>query len=392
MEQTIVIVGAGQGGFQAATSLRQSGFTGHIILIGDEAVLPYQRPPLSKAYFKEGKKERLFFRSDDYFAKNRIEVKLGVSLLNIDRDGKKVGLSSGEEIEYDHLILALGARNRKPPVEGTDLDGVMELRSLADADNMRIRARRCRHIVVIGGGFIGLEAASVFRATGVDVTVLEAGSRLMERAVTPQVSDYFLQAHLQAGADIRLNTFASRIISDGRGKACAVALSTGEILPADAVLVATGVVPNAEVAAEAGLSVGNGILTNSMLQTSDEHISAIGDCACVPQNGTGPALRLESVQAAVDQAKCVAERLMGRQSPYRKIPWFWSDQGTHKLQILGLSHGADRSETEGSLASGKFVVRSYIGEALICVEAINSPADFMKARREMEQTITAPTA
>lgn len=389
MSETVVIAGAGQAGFQTAASLRQAGHARRIVLVGDERELPYQRPPLSKGYFKDGRPERLLFRNADFYAKNRIELRLGTRIETIDRPGRRLLLEGGAVEPYDHLVLALGARNRRPPVEGLDLAGVLELRSLADADAMRRRAAEASHVVIIGGGFIGLEAASVFRAAGFAVTVLEAGPRLMGRAVSEAVSDYFLAAHRAAGAVVRLSTFARRVLGE-TGSVAGVELSDGTILAADTVLLAAGVVPNSELAERAGLAVGNGILTDRLLSTSDPAISALGDCAAVPQGAEGPHLRLESVQAAVDQAKCLAERLAGRPAPYARVPWFWSDQGSHKLQIVGLATGAETVEVTGSPEEGRLVVTSRAGGRVVRVETVNAAAEHIAARRAMEAALAEP--
>lgn len=383
--ETIVVIGAGQAGFQLAASLRQSQYHGRIILFGDEQELPYQRPPLSKGYFKDGRLERLLFRNADFFAKNNIELQLGVRVSAIERDTKHVVLSDGTRQHYDHLVLATGARNRTPPLDGVHLPGVTGLRSVKDAEMIRRQATRSRKIVVIGGGFIGLEAASVFRESGCDVTVLEAGTRLMARAVTPATSEFFLQAHREAGTDIRLNVTARGIVAGPDGHVGAVELADGTLLDADLVILGTGVTPNDELARQAGIKVDNGIVTDAFLSTSDRSISAIGDCANVWHDSPGSHLRLESVQAAVDQAKCLAERLTGKPRPYRKAPWFWSDQGAHKLQIAGLSIGADHFETSGSAREGRLVVRAYRGNQLICVETVNAPAEHMQARRSLDE-------
>lgn len=391
MAETIVIAGAGQAGFQTAASLRQAGHAGRIVLIGDEPDPPYQRPPLSKGYFKEGRPERLLFRDAGFYERNSIELRLGTRIETLDRTGGRLLLAGGEVQPYDHLVLALGARNRRPPVEGLGLDGVLELRSLADARAMRDRAAGASHVIIIGGGFIGLEAASVFRAAGLAVTVLEAGPRLMGRAVSQPVSDYFLAAHRAAGVEIRLSTYALRV-TGAEGRVTGVELSDGEILAADTVLLAAGVVPNSELAERAGLAVENGIVTDRLLLTSDPAISAIGDCASVPQGEAGPRLRLESVQAAVDQAKCLAERLMGRPAPYARVPWFWSDQGSHKLQIVGLAAGAETIEVAGSVEEGRLVATSRAGGRLLCVETVNAAGEHMAARRAMDKALAEPAA
>jgi len=381
---TVVIIGAGQAACQLAVSLRQKGYPGPIVMVGEEPFLPYNRPPLSKAYFKDGEPERLLLRKAEFYEANEIRVLTSARADRIDRAGRSVLLADGQQLTYGHLVLATGARNRVPPIEGADLPGVIGLRGLADADRMRTLPQTARHVAIIGGGFIGLEAAAVFRGAGLRVTLFETAERLMARAVSPAVSDYFLQAHRQAGAEIHLGVTIRRILARPDGGVRAVEMADDRIVATDAVLMATGVVPNTELAHEAGLAVKNGILTDRFLATLDPHISAIGDCAAVAQGPDGPHLRLESVQAAVDQAKCLAERLTGQPLPFARIPWFWSDQGPHKLQIAGLRGDTDRIEVDPSPDPARLLVRSFRGGRLACVETVNIPAEHMRARRVLE--------
>lgn len=307
----VVIVGAGQGGQTAAASLRQEGFAGEILLLGDEPGLPYQRPPLSKAYMKDGDPARLLLRPEAFYAQAGIALHAGLRVAAIDRTRAEIETETGERIAYDHLILATGARNAAPPIAGLATAGPVGLRTLADATALRARMAEADRAIVIGGGFIGLEFAAVARAAGLGVTVLEAGSRLMGRVVSPEVSDFFRAAHEAAGIDVRLGT-AAVALEPG-----AVHLAGGEAVEAPLVLLATGVRPNVELAEVAGLAVADGILVDRDLLTSDPAISAMGDCARVPQPD-GRLLRLESVQAAVDQARHIARRLQhGIPAPVR---------------------------------------------------------------------------
>jgi 3-phenylpropionate/trans-cinnamate dioxygenase ferredoxin reductase component len=380
----IIIAGAGQAGLQAAASLRQEGFIGGIVLIGDEPGLPYQRPPLSKGYLKDGKADRLLLKSEDFFAKNAVTYISGTPVTSINRTNRTVSLSDGRALAYAHLILALGAQNRKPPLEGLELKGVYDLRTLADAEALRRAMTKAASIVVIGGGFIGLEVAATARTYGARVSVLEATPRLMSRAVTPAVSDYFTEAHADDGVDIKLGAMAQRIV--GRdGHATAVHLKDGTSTTADLVLISTGVMANASIAAAAGLDVQDGIRVNAHLETSDPSISAIGDCASFPFGPDARYLRLESVQNAIDQAKCVARRLAGHPETYNRVPWFWSDQGPHKLQMAGLSAGATRTVARGSLAGGRLVVIAFKDDALVGVETVNAPAVHMASRKLLER-------
>lgn len=375
----IVIAGTGQGGFQTAASLRQEGFEGEIVMIGEEKGLPYQRPPLSKAYLKDGRADRLVFRNADFFETNRIAVEDGVRLEEIDRHARRVTYG-GRGLGYEHLVLALGARNRRLPLPGIDLPGVMELRTLAHADDIRSALPEAGRIVVIGGGFIGLEIAATASAAGARVTVLEATHRLMSRVVSQPISAFFLDAHAALGADIRLDALARRVVDDGHGRAAGVELDDGSRVDADLVLVSAGVVPNVELAEAAGLYVHDGIRVDDRLETEDPAISAIGDCASFPFGHDGTHVRLESVQNAVDQAKCVARRIVGRAAPYREVPWFWSDQGPHKLQMAGLTAGADHHVARVA-GEGRRVVFCFRRGELVGVETVNASGDHMAARR-----------
>jgi len=374
----VVIIGTGQGGLQLAASLRQEGFAGAITLIGDEPGLPYQRPPLSKTYMKEGNPDRLLLKPATFYESAGIRVLESTRAVAIDRAARQVLTADGRRHDYDHLVLATGARNSMPPVTGTDQEHVVGLRTLADAEAIRRRLPAIRRAVVIGGGFIGLEFASVARAAGVEVTVIEAQDRLMARAVSPPISARFLDAHRAAGAGILLESLAATIAPPGAESG--VTLATGEHVGGDLVLIATGVVPNTELAAEAGLAVENGIAVDESLRTADPAISAIGDCASVP-GPDGSRIRLESVQAAVDHARHVARQLAtGETRPYAAVPWFWSDQGELKLQIAGLAPRADRQTVlpeEGPVET----VLGFRGDHLVSVETVNAPGPHMAARK-----------
>ncbi|MCG6115509.1 MAG: FAD-dependent oxidoreductase [Mesorhizobium sp.] len=392
MNFDIVIVGSGQAGFQTAVSLRQEGFEGSIAIIGEEPGLPYQRPPLSKAYLKEGVADRLRFRDAGFFETNRIKLEDGSRVAEINRHDKTVKLEDGRRLGYGHLVLATGARNRRLPIDGIDLDGVVDLRTLGHADSLRQILASTRRLAVIGGGFIGLEIAATARAMGAEVTVLEATDRLMSRVVSPPVSAHFLAAHREAGIDVRLDTMASGI-TGSNGKATGVKLQDGSTIAADLVLVAAGVVANGELAEAAGLYVHDGIRVDDMLATEDPDISALGDCASFPFGHDGMPTRLESVQNAVDQAKCLAKRLTGKEERYAALPWFWSDQGPHKLQIAGLAVGADHHE-QFSGGEGKLTVLCFRRGELIGVETVNAPADHMAARKLLssDQPVTLEDA
>jgi 3-phenylpropionate/trans-cinnamate dioxygenase ferredoxin reductase subunit len=375
-QNTVLVAGAGQSGFQAVASLRDRGFDGRVVLVGDEPGVPYQRPPLSKAYLAgTAGLEQLHLRDADFFAEKDIEL-VEARVKAIDRSASKVRLEDGTELAYDHLILATGARNRTLPVPGADLPGVLTLRTRDDADRLRASLERAGDVVVVGGGFIGLEFAS---HAGRPVTVVEAQDRLLNRVATPEISAYFAALHRAAGHTVVLGQGVTALHGDEHVRE--VELSDGTRLPADLVVVAVGVVPETTLAEAAGLPVDNGVVVDAHLRTSDEKIFAIGDCANFPCVQAGVATRLESVQNAVDQARCVAAAITGTAEPYASLPWFWTDQSGAKLQIAGILAGADRTVVAGDPATGKFSVLSFRDDVLVAVESVNRPADHIAARR-----------
>ena len=385
--ETVIIVGAGQAGFQAAASLRDEKFVGRILLIGDEPHLPYQRPPLSKAALESGAQAiGLSLRPSKFFDDRMIEVRSNESVSKIDRSDQLVTLRSGETLRYDHLVLATGTRNRLLQVPGADLDGVCYLRTAADAEVLRAKLEHAKHLVVIGAGFIGLEVAAVARKRGIATTVLDIASRPMARAVSSLMSDYFHGLHAKSGAKIHMNADVAAI--DGvDGKVTRIQLGIGARLAADLVLVGIGVVPNAELAASAGLLVDNGIVVDEFLTTGDPNISAIGDCAAFPAGADGMLTRLESVQNAVDQGRVLAAKLVGRQMRYASVPWFWSDQGDVKLQIVGLAAGHDEVLVSGEIDDGCFSVFCFRRKNLVAIESVNRPADHMAGRRLLKHNV-----
>jgi len=325
-DESVVIVGASHAGFQVAASLRQGGFEGPIRLIGDEPVLPYQRPPLSKDYLggKIGL-DLLLLRPEAFYRDHRIDFLAGTRVAEIDRAGRAVRLGSGERVEYGHLVLATGARNRVPPLPGIKLDGVCYLRTLAETEALREHLAAAEQVVVIGAGFIGLEFAAVARAHGKPVRIVELVDRVMARVVAVPTSHFFAEAHRRTGVEFSFGAQAVRIAGHATGpiggRVDHVELAGGERLKADLVLVSVGVVPNAELAAAAGLAVANGIVVNEQLLTADPAISAIGDCAAFPcRHADGAPMRLEAVQNAADHARCVADRIVGKPHPYAALP------------------------------------------------------------------------
>ena len=377
---SVVVLGAGHSAIQLAASLRQGKFAGAITLISDEAGLPYQRPPLSKAYLSGQMEEAaLALRPAGFFAAQNVTLVEGDGAAAIDRRGRAVVLASGARHSYGHLVLATGAANRALPVPGAGLAGVVGLRSLSEARALKAMLGGLKRVVVIGAGFIGLEFAAVAAGQGIAVTVVEAAPRPLMRGVSAVMSDYLAGVHRGWGTRLLTATGVRAIL--GEERVSGVELSSGEVVPADLVLVAIGVVPNAALAAAAGLAVGNGIAVDAMLTTADPAISAIGDCAAFPMAGQGGLIRLESVQNASDQARAVADRLLGKGAPYAKLPWFWSDQGALKLQIAGLSGGHDRTVLRGDPSTSAFSVFCFQGERLVAVESLNRAPDHMAARR-----------
>ncbi len=380
-DPVVAVVGAGQAGFQTASSLRQEGFAGRIVLIGDEPGLPYQRPPLSKSYLAgDSGLDELWLRPEAFYQTQNIDLVTGEAVTAIDRPGRRLRLASGREIACDHIVLATGARFRPLPVPGAELDGVLPLRTLADADLLRERLAEAREVVVIGAGFIGLEFASVAIAAGAGVHILEITHHPMGRVVSAATSQFFTGAHRGWGATISLGTGVARILS-AAGRLNAVETTDGRVLPADLVLVCIGVVPNAELAGDLGLAVDNGIVVDEYLATGISDIAAIGDCANFPTRFAAGRVRLELVQNGVDQARAVAARIAGKPAPYDKVPWFWSDQAELKLQIAGITAGHDASVVRGDPKTGSFSVFCFRDGRLIGVELVNRPADHIVARR-----------
>jgi 3-phenylpropionate/trans-cinnamate dioxygenase ferredoxin reductase component len=380
MTGPVIIIGAGHAGFQLAASLRQNGFAARIALLNDEGHLPYQRPPLSKAYLKgTGAPDSLMFRPDKFYRDQNVDLIVDRAVA-IDRGARKVVLGSGNSLDYGHLVLATGARNRLLDIPNANLEGVRYLRTLDESEALRHLIGPGQRVVVIGAGFIGLEFAATARGKGMEVDVVELGVRVMARAVTAEISEFFQARHAAAGIRIHLGVQVTSIEADGP-KVTGVSLSDGRHLPADLIVVGVGVLPNVELAAEAGLPVASGIIVDEHLLTSDPNISAIGDCALFASPRFGGSLRLESVQNATDHARCVAARLTGKTQVYDGLPWFWSDQGPDKLQIAGLTTGYDRVVVRGDREQNAFSAFCYKGAQLVGIESVNRAGDHMFGRR-----------
>ncbi|MEW6642062.1 MAG: FAD-dependent oxidoreductase [Pseudomonadota bacterium] len=377
----VVIVGAGQAGLQVAASLREEAFAGSITLIGDEPVLPYRRPPLSKEFLRGAvTTDALLLRPARFFADKAIDAVTGRAVQRIDRPRREVVLVDGTCVAYDHLVLATGARSRALPIPGSTLDGVVSLRTQADADDIRARLPHARAVVVIGAGFIGLEVAATVQAMGLPVTVLEAASRPLARAVSRITADQIQAHHASRGITLRCDVKVQAIVGDA-GRAVGVALDGGDVLPADLVLIGVGARRNDELAAAAGLAVDDGIVVDRELLTSDPVISAAGDCVAYPDVATGQLVRIESVQNATEQARAVARRLVGRPAPFVNVPWFWSDQGELRLQIVGLTAGHDLALRSRPEPGGGVSVFCFEGSTLRGIESIDRAVDHAVARR-----------
>jgi 3-phenylpropionate/trans-cinnamate dioxygenase ferredoxin reductase component len=384
-ERGVVIIGAGQAGYQLAASLRDAGYTKRVVLIGEERILPYQRPPLSKA-FQSGacEAEHLTFQGEAFYEKASIELMAGVRVERVEREARCVLTDDGQRVEYDSLVFATGARNRA--FAGVpDASGIFDLRTLHHARALRDALGQASNIVVIGAGFLGLEFAAVAAARGVPVTVIEAGPAPMSRAVSAPVAQAFRSHHETLGTRFIFDA-SVRTIRAQDGRVSGVELADNRHIVADLVLICIGVVPNVELARDAGLPTDNGIVVDESLATIDPHIFALGDCAAYPSRFAGGRCRIESVQNAVDQARFIAARLAG-QNPdaprlFDAVPWFWSDQGGAKLQIAGLGMlNADDIVLRGDRPGMKFSAYGFAQGRLIAVESVNRPADHIAARR-----------
>ena len=379
--ETVVILGAGQAGGTAASQLRQFGFEGEIVLIGDEKQPPYQRPPLSKAYLKgDMEEDRLYIRPKSFYENNDIILKLGDRVAKIDREGKGVVLASGYSGRYDKLIIATGSRARSLPVEGADLGGVQVLRTMDDVDELKPRVSAGSGMVIVGAGYIGLEAAAVGRQLGLNVTVLEAADRVLARVTSPVISEFYTKEHRAQGADVRLNASMSHFVGKD-GVLTAVQMNDGELIPADIALVGIGILPNQELAADCGIICDNGIVTDEDARTSDPSVYAIGDCASRPIVHFNRQGRLESVHNALEQAKLAAAAICGKPRPKIEAPWFWSDQFDLKLQTCGLLAGSDTQIIRGNPEDRKFSVWYLKNGVVLAVDAINSPPDFLLSKK-----------
>jgi 3-phenylpropionate/trans-cinnamate dioxygenase ferredoxin reductase component len=384
MTGSIVIIGAGQAGAQLAMSLRQGGFADRILLLGDEPHLPYQRPPLSKKFLSEHRApDVLFLRPEKFWRDQDVALDLGTRVAAIDRTRRRVALADGREIDYATLVLATGTSARMPPIPGIAQAGAHVVRRIDDVAQLRPSLDASRRVVIIGGGYIGLEVAAVVRGEGRDVVVLEALDRVLKRVTGPVVSDFYERYHRERGVHIRLGAQILAIEAEGRG--AVIRLAPEERLPADLILVATGARANDELAGAAGIACEDGILVDDQARTDSPGIYAIGDCTRFPSRRYGRRLRLESVQNAIDQAKAAVASILGKPQPYDPVPWFWSDQYDLKLQMAGISDGFESVDVVGDPATKRFSVEYRRDGRLIAVDAINDARAHMMARRRIAE-------
>lgn len=380
MSKHIVVVGGGQAAAQAVFTLRQRGFDGRLTVVAAEAHLPYQRPPLSKKYLAgEITAERLHLRTEDFYRERDVDLRLGVRASHLRPDRHSLTLANGESLRYDRLLLCTGGRVRRLEVPGTDLPGIHYLRTMEDADRLRTALLPGHRLVIIGGGYIGLEVAAVAVGAGMTVTVLEAGERLMERSVGAGVAGFYRDYHASQGVDV--HTRREVVALQSAGRVYSVATRDGTTFECDAVVVGVGIEPNVDLAADAGLSCDNGIAVDQFACTSDPDIVAAGDCTSHPSDLYGRRIRLESVHNAIEQAKVAAHTLLDDRQTYNDVPWFWSDQFDLKLQSAGLAHGHDSTVIRRGDDAKHFAVFYLSDGRLIAVDAVNSPREFMQGRR-----------
>jgi 3-phenylpropionate/trans-cinnamate dioxygenase ferredoxin reductase subunit len=383
--RTVVIVGAGQAGSQAAVSLRERGFSGRVILLGDEPSLPYMRPPLSKRFLAgEEDETHLLLRPASFYAGHRIECRTGERVEAIEREGKRLRLASGERLAYDRLLLATGSRPRTLAVPGTSLPGIHGLRTIGDAARLRDAIAAGRRVVVVGGGYLGLEVAAAAAAAGARVTVVEIADRLLVRVTTPEIAAHLEQLHRAHGVEIRCGT---RVTAFAGGERLAAVETDRGTIAADLAVVGIGAVPNDELARASGLACEDGILVDEFARTADPCVYAAGDCTRHPNPLHGRPLRLESVQNAVDQAGVAAANIAGGALRYRRVPWFWSQQYDCRLQSAGLPEGYDTVEERGDRGAGRFALRYRRAGELVAVDAVNLPGEYLSARREIERRL-----
>lgn len=376
----VAILGAGHAGGALAAALRQAGHAGPIVLVGEEPLAPYQRPPLSKAWLKgEADADSLALKDPDWYAENDCDLRLGVRATAVDRGARTVALSTGETLAWDVLVIATGARARKLPIPGADLKGVLELRTAADAETLKAALGPGRRLAIVGGGYVGLEAAASARALGAEATVIEREPRILARVACETLSDFFTRYHGERGVAFELGAGIAAFEGED-GAIRRVRLADGRAIACDAALVGIGAIPNDELAREAGLECVGGVVVDLDARTADPNVFAIGDVTHRPLPLYDRQFRLESVPNALEQAKACAAAIVGKAPPAPEVPWFWSDQYDLKLQIAGLPFDADAQVVRGDPASARFAVFHLKGDRLQAVEAVNAPPEFMMGR------------
>jgi 3-phenylpropionate/trans-cinnamate dioxygenase ferredoxin reductase subunit len=382
----IIIAGAGHAGGSAAAMLRQLGWKTGITLVGDEPLPPYQRPPLSKAWLTgEADADSLVLRPLGFYNDADIELKLGLSVTKIDPAEHRVTFSDGDTMHYAHLILATGSRARRIPLPGIDLDNVLELRTAADADKLKAVLGQGKRLAVVGGGYIGLEAAASARTLGAEATIIEIAPRVLARVACETLSNFFQDFHRAQGVAIELNA-GVQALEGVNGTVTGVRLADGRVIPCDAALIGVGGVPNEELARDAGIECDGGIVVDLNARTSDPDIFAIGDCTKRPLPLYGRTMRLESVPNALEQAKQAASAICGRPQPAPEVPWFWSDQYDLRLQIVGIPFDTAEVVVRGDVAAGKFALFHLTADGTVqAVEAVNASTEFMGGRRIIQR-------
>lgn len=378
--EKIVVIGAGHAGVQMVTSLRQEGFAGELILVSDEADIPYHKPPLSKAFLKHPDAELQLLKAEEFYKENNVTLMFGRHVSALDLAAKRVDFTTGAPLTYDRLVLATGARPRLATLPGGDLQGVLALRTQADAFKLRNRISHVTDVVVLGGGFIGMEAAFTLAGLGKKVTIVEFAPRILNRAVSQIVSDHMTARAKLNGIDVRVNT-ALAAIKGVHGTVTHVVTADGAEIEAQMVVLGIGVVPNVEIAQAAGLKCANGICVDLHMRTNDPDVFAVGDVVSYDHWLAERVVRLESVQNATDQAKLAAKTILGKAEDYHTVPWFWSDQGDVKLQMAGLSFDPDTFITRGDPAANAFSVYHFRKGKLVSVDSVNKGADHMVARK-----------
>ena len=375
----MVIIGCGQAGGQAAASLRQEKYEGPITMIGQEPYIPYQRPPLSKQYLSgEQEKEKLSLRQESFYSEKEINLKLGTSVLSLDPEKRELQLENGETVTYDKLLVATGGRPRKLEVDGHTLKGIHYLRNIDDVDAIKTQMNTSQNLVIVGGGYIGLEVASVAIKRGLTVSVLEMESRILERVTTEEMSAFYHQLHTDEGVNILTSTQAKAF----KGSETVESVVCGDHeIPADLVIVGIGILPNTEMAEAAGLETNNGLVVDEHCRTSNEHIFAAGDCTNHPNPILNRRLRLESVPNAMEQGRVAASNMLGGSKSYASMPWFWSDQYEHKLQMVGFSKDSDQSVVRGDMESKSFTVFYLKDGSIIAADSVNNPKEFMASKQ-----------